>query len=548
MRSRVFPLVLAAAVFGLAGCGKKDAGAASPAAAGPAAGGPRPQFLRVGNGAEPEELDPQVVTGVTEHKLDLALFEGLLTEDPHDLHPVPGVAETWETSPDGLTYTFHLRANARWSDGAPVTAQDFVESYRRMLSPKFAAEYAYLLYNFVVGAKDYYDGKLTDFAKVGFAAPDARTLVVTLRNATPFLLNVIACHQAWAAVPVKVIARFGPLDAKNTGWTKPGNMVGNGPFVLKEWLTNQRITVVRNPIYWDAANVKLDGVEFDPVTDENTEEQMFRTGRLDVTSTLPSAKIDVYRRDHPEAFHLDPYLGVYYYRCNVTRPPLNDPRVRRALALAIDREAIIKTIVRGGEQPAYTVSPPNDAGYTPRARLTGDLAEAKRLLAAAGYPDGKGCPPIELLYNTSDAHRAIAEAIQQEWREQLGVEVRLTNQEWKVYLDSQHTHNFQMMRAGWIADYVDPHVFLEIWSSDNGNNDTLWANADYDRLLQQALAAKTQAERYECYQKMDAILVEQCPVIPIYFYTHFYALNPKVKGWYPTLLDDHPYKYVGLEN
>ena len=540
MPSRVFSLLLGATVLGLAGCAKKDAG--------PAVGAPQAQFLRVGNGAEPEELDPQVVTGVTEHKLDLALFEGLLTEDPHDLHPVPGVAETWATSADGLTYTFHLRADAKWSNGDPVTAQDFVESYRRMLSPKFAAEYAYLLYNFVVGAKDYYDGKLTDFSKVGFAAPDARTLVVTLRNATPFLLNIIACHQAWAAVPVKVIARFGPLDAKNTGWTKPGNFVGNGPFVLKEWLPNQRITVVRNPTYWDAANVKLAGLEFDPISEENTEEEMFRTGQLDVTETMPPAKIDGYRRDHPDTFHLDPYLGVYYYRCNVTRPPLNDKRVRRALALAIDREAIIKTIVRGGQQPAYGVSPPHDAGYTPQARLSGDLAEAKRLLAEAGYPDGKGCPPIELLYNTSETHRTIAEAIQQEWREKLGVEVRLTNQEWKVYLDSQHTHNYQMMRAGWIADYVDPHVFLEIWSSDNGNNDTLWANPDYDRLLQQALAAKTQAERYECYQKMDAILVDECPIIPIYFYSHVYAMSPKVKGWYPTLLDDHPYKYVWIED
>ncbi len=546
MFSRAFSVLFTAALLTFTGCGKKDASATFPTPAGTAAA-PRPQILRLGNGAEPKGIDPQDISGVTEGKIVMALFEGLLTPDPHDLHPLPGVAEAWEISPDGLTYTFHLRANAKWADGEPVTAQDFVESYRRMLSPKFASEYAYLLYNFVVGAKDYYDGRLADFSKVGFAAPDARTLRVTLLNSTPYLLNIIACHQAWDVVPLKVIERFGPPDSKNGAWTKPGNIVGNGPFILKEWLPKQKITVVRNPLYWDAANVKLDAIEFHAIDDATAEEQAFRTGRLDATDTMPLSKIDTYRRDHADTFRIEPYLGIYFYRCNVTKPPLTDKRVRRALALAIDRESIVKNITKGEQLPAYAVSYPGTAGYTPIARLSGDLAEAKRLLAEAGYPEGKGCPPIELLYNTSEAHKAIAEAIQQMWREKLGVEVRLTNQEWAAYQDTQHTHNYQMMRAGWIADYEDPHVFLEIWSSDNGNNDTLWVNADYDRLLQSALAAKTQDERYGIYQKMDAILVDECPVIPIYYYTHVHAISPKVKGWFPTRLDLHPYKYVWLE-
>ncbi len=546
MPSRVFSLLLAGALLALAGCGKKEAASTNNGTN--AATAPRPQILRIGNGAEPKGIDPQDITGVTEGKIVMALFEGLLTPDPHDLHPLPGVAETWDISPDGLTYTFHLRANAKWSNGDPLTAADFIASYRRMLSPKFASEYAYLLYNFVVGAKDYYDGKLTDFTKVGFAAPDPRTLVVTLLNPTPYLLNIIACHQAWNVVPVNTIAQYGPLEAKDGAWTKPGHLVGNGPFILKDWLPKQKITVVPNPNYWDAAKVKLAGIEFYAVDDAAAEEQMFRTGQLDVTDTMPLTKIDTYRRDHPDTFRLEPYLGVYFYRCNVTRPPLTDKRVRRALALAIDREAIVKNITRGDQRPAYAVSYPGTAGYTPVAHLTGDLAEARRLLAEAGYPGGKGCPPIELLYNTSEAHKAIAEAIQQMWHDNLGVEVRLTNQEWAAYQDTQHTHNFTMMRAAWVADYVDPHVFLEIWSSDNGNNDTLWANADYDRLLQSALAAKTQEARYAIYQKMDAILVDECPVIPIYYYTRVYAMNPKVQGWYPTLLDLHPYKYLSLEN
>ncbi len=552
MLARALVPLLAAAL--LAGCGKNASTA--PAAGGGSPAVPRAQVLRVGNGAEPEDLDPQAITGVTEAKLVMALFEGLLAPDPHDLHPVPGVAESWDISPDGLTYTFHLRPNAKWSDGSPLTAQDFLDSWKRMLSPKFASEYVYLIYNFVAGAKDYYEGRLADFSKVGFATPDERTVVVRLANPTPYLLSIIACHQAWFPVPLKAIARVGATDMKQTGWTQPGKIVGNGPFLLKEWLPRQKITVVRNPNYWDAATVKLDAIEFYPIDDLSAEEQAFRTGRIDLTDSMPPAKIDTYRRDHADVFHLEPYLGLYFYRCNVSKPPLTDKRVRRALALAIDREAIVKNITRGGQRPAYAVTPPGTAGYTPSAALPGGtpsaareaaLAEAKRLLAEAGYPGGKGCPPVELLYNTSEAHKAVAEAVQQMWRETLGVEVRLTNQEWKVFLSSQHTHDYQMARAGWIADYEDPHVFLEIWSSDNGNNDTLWKYADYDRLLQSALAAKSQNERYAIYQQMDAILVDECPIIPIYYYTHVSARSSKVQGWFPTLLDLHPYKHVWLE-
>jgi oligopeptide transport system substrate-binding protein len=506
-----------------------------------------PQTLRFGNGTEPQDLDPQAVTGVPELNIIDSLFEGLVTADPRDLHPVPGQAESWDISPDGLVYTFHLRAGLRWSDGAPITADDYVQSYKRMLSPGFGAENVYLLW-FAVGARDYTGGKLTDFTKVGFKALDDRTLQVTLVKRVPFLLKLIATHYVWDAVPVKVISRFGPLTDKSTGWTHAGSLVGSGPFTLKEWTPNQRIVVVRNPFYWDAAGVRLDAIAFLPTEDGPTEERMFRKGQLDVTGTLPISKIDVYRRDHPEDLQIEPYLGIYFYRCNVTQPPLDDKRVRRALALAIDRERLVKDVVRGGEEPAYAVSYPGDSGYTPRARLTGGVAEARRLMAEAGYPDGKGFPTVELLYNTNDAHRAIGEAIQAMWRTNLGVDIRLRNEEWKVYLDSQHTQNYQLQRSGWIADYLDPHTFLEIWATGNGNNDTLWSSPEYDRLLGEALAARTEEERYADYQRLDAILVDECPVIPIYYYTRVFAKSPRVKGWWPTLLDIHPWKYVYLDN
>lgn len=524
-----------------AGCGKKEDTGASGSAS-------DKMIWRVGNGSEPQDLDGQTITGVPEHKIMMALSEGLVAEDPVDLHPVPGMAESWEISEDGLVYTFRLRENLKWSNGSPLVAGDIVESFRRILSPNLAAEYAYLIYNFVNGAKDYYEGKITDFAQVGFKAPNDRTFVVTLKNPTPYLLKIMASHYSWWPVPVQVITRYGEFDQKRTAWTRAGNHVGNGPFMLKEWSPNQRIVVVRNPHYWDAETVKLDEIHFYPTDDISADERMFRTGQVDMTYELLGSKVDTYRRENPEALRLDPYLGIYFYRCNVTRPPLDDKRVRKALALAIDREAIVKNITRAGEMPAYAVSYPGTAGYYPRAKLEGTLEDARRLLAEAGYPGGKGMPKIELLYNTSENHRAIAEAIQQMWKQNLGVEIELVNQEWKVYLDMQHTQNYTMQRGGWIADYVDPHVFLEIWETGNGNNDTLWSNAEYDRLLHAALAAKTEEERYGYYQQMDAILVDELPVIPIYHYVKKFLLSPKVKGFHPTLLDNHPYKYISLEN
>lgn len=530
-------LVLIAPLIFLSGCGRSD----EPDAANGA------RVWHVGNGTEPQGLDIQAVAGTPEHRLASALFEGLATEDPKDLSPVPGLAEHWDISPDGLVYTFHLRPNGRWSDGSPLTAEDCVESYRRLLTPKFAAEYAYLVYDYVVGAREYFEGKLTDFGQVGFKALDRHTLQVRLKNPTPYLMKIIASHYAWTPVPVKIVAKYGSTDDKRTPWTRPGRLVGSGAFQLKEWLPNRKIVVTRNPHYWDAAAVKLDEIHFYPVDDIAAEERMFRTGQLHKTETLPNSKIDVYRRDYPEALRIEPYLSVYFYRCNVERPPLNDKRVRKALALAIDRETLVQNVTRGGQQPAYAVSYPGVAGYTARARLTGGVAEAKRLLADAGFPDGAGFPNIELLYNTSENHRATAEAIQQMWKRNLGVEITLQNQEWKVYMDAQNTANYTLCRGGWVADYVDPHVFLEIWVTGNGNNNTNWSNAEYDQLFQQALSAKNDQERYEIYQKMDAILVDECPVIPIYYYTSVYAMSPKVKGFWPTLLDNHPYKYVYLE-
>ncbi len=539
--------VLAATLL-LTGCGRKDSTPKSAAGAGdaPSTAASGPMIWRVGNGSEPQDLDPQIVTGVPEHKLLMGLFEGLVSENPKDLSPEPGVAEKWSISADGTVYTFNLRADAKWSDGTPIDATTFVRSYQRMLTPSLGAEYSYLLH-FVKNAKAYNEGKIKDFSEVGFKAVDPRTLQVTLNSPTPFLLGILASHYSWYPVPIHVIEKFGGMDRKGTAWTRPENLVSNGAFKLKEWRQQQVIVLSRNPHYWDRARVKLDEIHFHPVENQDTEERMFRTGQLDMTYELPIAKVDVYRRENPQALRIDPYAGIYFYRLNVTRGPLKDKRVRRALALAVDRDTLVNNVVRGGQIPAYGVTYPGIAGYTPQAKLTGTLEDAKKLLAEAGFPDGKGFPKLELLYNTSQNHRVIAEAIQQMWRRNLGIDITMRNEEWKVYLDSTDNKNYDLQRGGWIADYVDPHVFLEIWTSGNLNNDTGWGHPEYDQLHDQALKAKTQDERYAIYQKMDAILADELPVIPIYYYTRPLAMSPKVKGLYPTLLDNHPYKYIWLE-
>lgn len=523
-------------VLSLAGCGRHETRVEI---------ADREQVLLKGNGTEPSELDPYIVTGVPEHHLLMSLFEGLVIEDPVDLHPRPGVAERWDVSPDGKTYTFHIRKNARWSNGESITARDFVESYKRMLAPSLAAEYSYM--HFVVkNAEAYNAGKIAEFNQVGYKALDDQTLQVTLENPTPYFLSLII-HDSWYPVHLPTIRKYGDPYLRGSKWTRPGRFVGNGAFVLAKWRVNDVIVVKKSPTYWDRDRVRLNEIHFLPIESDDTEERAFRAGQLHVTQTLPLTKIDLYRKYYPEFLHIDPFLGTYFYDINVTKPPLNDKRVRRALALTIDRESLVSNVLRGGQLPAFYLTPPGTAGYTCRTLLHEDVAEAKRLLADAGYPDGKNFPPVELLYNTLESHRIIAESIQQMWKKNLGVDVRLVNQEWKVYLDSQRTLNYQISRASWIGDYNDPNTFLDMWTTGNGNNRTGWSNPEYDRLIAEAARTTDPKQRLEVFQKAEAVLLDEVPMLPIYFYTLTTARRPELKGWYPTILDNHPYKFVYLE-
>ncbi len=499
------------------------------------------KVLRLGNGSEPQDLDPQIVTGTPEHQLVEALFEGLVgfAADGESLEPA--AAASWDISPDGLTYTFRLRPEAKWSDGHPVTAQDFARSYERILTPAFAAEYANKLFP-LKNAEAFFRGQITDFAQVGIRTPDAHTLVLTLDHPTPYLLGSMT-HYSWNAVPVHLIEKLNPLTAKGSRWTRPEHFVGNGPFVLKEWSINQRIVVTKSPTYWDRENIRIDEVQYYPTEDLANEERMFRAGQLDKTYDFLADKTPAYQKQSPELLHINPYLGIYFYRINVTQPPLNDKRVRRALALAINREQIAERVMKQGQTPAYNACPPM-AAYPARQLFKADLAEARRLLAEAGFPGGKGFPKIELLYNTHQNHKKIAEVLQQLWRVNLGIDITLNNQEWKVYLDTMDRLGYAgLARGGWIADYIDPSTFFDLWRTGDGNNDTGWSNPEYDRLLAESMKTPDNATRMALYAKMDELLMDEMPIIPVYFYTRTTARNPKLV-YTSNVLDTPLWKHI----
>lgn len=507
--------------------------------------GNREQILHMNVGADPEELDPHLVTSVAAFDVLRAIQEGLVNEDPRDLSPVPGVAEQWEISEDKLEYTFFLREEARWSNDDPVTAADFLFSYERILSPALGAKYADMLYC-VENAKAFHTGEIDDFSEVGFEAVDDRTLRIRLESPTPYFLSLLN-NAPWWPVHPPTILKHGRIDQIATGWTRAGSFVGNGPFTLVEWRTGRAIQVQRNSRYWDAENVRLNGIYFYPIESPDTEERAFRSGQLHVTKNIPPARIDDYLENHSELIRSEPYLGVYYFRLNLEHEPFSDRRVRRAISLAIDQESLVKNVLHGHFDPAFSFTPPNTAGYTARARIGFDLERARELLAEAGYPNGEGFPPFQLLFNTQEVHRRVAEAVQQMLRANLNLQVELYNQEWQSYLASVNSMNYQAARASWIADYPDPNTFLDMWVTDRGNNNTGWSNAEYDALIEQAAHLSNPGERNEAFQQAEAILLEESPVIPIYHFRNNYLIRPSLKNWHSNNLNRHPYQHVYLE-
>ncbi|MBW2268452.1 MAG: peptide ABC transporter substrate-binding protein [Deltaproteobacteria bacterium] len=519
------------------------------------------------NAAEPETLDPAHMTGHPEFRIAIEIFEGLTRRDARTLRPVPGVAHTWVNSDDGLRWTFQLRDDARWSNGKPVTAHDFVYSWLRLLDPKTGAKYAYLLGG-LRGAADF-DGDTSGGFGIdrGVYALDDRTLVVELEAPIPYFLELTSFFSTFP-VPRESV------EAHGRGWFLPETIVGNGPFVLQSWRVGDRIRLSPNPEYWDLDAVALRSIDVLAIENPTTALNLYLTGAVDwLPSLYPVELADILRER--DDFYSGASMIVYFYRLNTTRPPLDDPRVRRALGLAIDRREITEEVMRLGQLPAHTLVPPGMPGYSaPQSGFGFDVPRAQALLAEAGFPGGAGMREIGILYNTHEDHKKIAEVIADQLRRNLGVHVEAYNQEWQSYLASVDAQDYDIARAGWIGDYMDPNTFLDMFVTDGGNNRTGWSDPAFDALIAAAgnsaragrapqalleLAPEPAALlqrlvkldaagnpsarrdalahfRLELLHQAESLLVNRgYPVIPIYFYVSSGLVNPSVEGFYSEL-------------
>ncbi|MBI4126492.1 MAG: peptide ABC transporter substrate-binding protein [Deltaproteobacteria bacterium] len=489
-----------------------------------------PQALTLHGRDEPETLDPNRYTDIPGHNILMNIFEGLTRSNPKTLEAEPAMAQAWTISPDGKTYTFKLRPGIVWSDGKPITATDFVYGWQRVLNPATASKSAWQLYA-IKNAEEYNTGKIADFSHVGVKALNPQTLQVTLENPAGYFLQ-LTTMPVFAPIRKDVVEKFGDL------WIRPENIVTNGPFNLTTHVEHKEIVLTKNPKYWDAKNVKLEQVKFLPVPDYETALKMYDSNQLDTVFELPAVKIPELQT-RPDMVK-GPYLLSMYYYLNFKVPPLDDVRVRKALNYAIDRNVITEKILRKGDIPTPNYTPPGLPGYTPPPGFSYDPEKARQLLKEAGYGPGGKPLMFEILYNTTDEHKLVAQAIQNMWKTNLGIDVTLRNEEWKVYTKSRETGSFQTARAGWIGDYVDPNTFLELFRSTSGLNQGKYLSAEYDRMLDAAQAEVNPAKRLALFRDAEAKLLDDAAIIPLYCWTNNQLVKPYVKGYYSTLLNWHP--------
>lgn len=507
--------------------------------------GIRTHTLLVGNGAEPGSLDPHLAAILSDQIIVNTLFEGLVLLDESTTQPVPAAAESWDVSANDLVWTFHLRAGLLWSNGEPLSADDFIQSWRRALNPKVAADNAWYLFP-IRNAEAYNSGRITDPAALGLAAPDARTIVITLERPTPYL-PALAALPAWFPLNPRLLAKFGALDSRGGDWTRPGTLVSNGAFTLAEWTPNARLVLTKNPRHREAAANKLERIIFFPVENPDTEEHNFRAGQLHVTFNLPVTKIASWRARDPAALRVDPALQANFLRFNTTRPPFNDPRVRQALALAIDRDTLARTVLQGSRSPAPSITPPGTGGYTARAAAGHDVAAARQLLAEAGFPGGAGLPAIELQCRNDEIMPRLAEALQAMWQRDLGVRTTIAQVEQKTWIQNQQTLNYGISTAAWTADFPDPVTFLGLFTADSSYNWTGWRNPAYDQLLNEAANLTDRPGRHELFQQAEALLLHDAPVTPLHYGALTYLIHPAVRGWDPAPLVFRRFQKVSLE-
>ncbi len=505
-------------------------------------------ILLMGNSADPKSLDPALSTGLSESKILRALFEGLVRADDITLEVKPAVATSWKISDDLKTYTFYLDKNAKWSDGSNVVAGDFVFAWRRAINPTIAAEYASLLY-VIKNARDIGTGKEKDLSKLGVKAIDDYTLQVELENKCQYFLSLLY-HNVFFPLHEKTLKKFGADKFPNAVWTKPENMVSNGAFVLTKWSINDVVSVRRNKHYRDNNSIKLNGIDFLPISNINTENRAFRAGQLHITDSIPPHKIENAKKSAEKTFRSSRWLGTYYYMFNTQRKPFDDVRVRRALSLVIDRQAIIDNFLKANQVPAFSLVPDGCGGFTTSKKILKqqNIELAKKLLAEAGYPNGKGMPVVKITYNVSEQHKPIAEAIQQMWKTHLGVEAQLYNLSWPAYLAARRNKDFDVARSSWIGDFAEPETFLDMFTSLSALNHASWKNKKFDALMLRSANVGSQEERLQCLSEAEEILIDSAPIIPLYFYSRVYQVLPVVKNWNSNLLDYRDYKGVYLES
>ncbi|EDS6045380.1 oligopeptide ABC transporter substrate-binding protein OppA, partial [Salmonella enterica subsp. enterica serovar Thompson] len=486
------------------------------------------QTLVRNNGSEVQSLDPHKIEGVPESNVSRDLFEGLLISDVEG-HPSPGVAEKWENK-DFKVWTFHLRENAKWSDGTPVTAHDFVYSWQRLAAPNTASPYAsYLQYGHIANIDDIIAGKkpATD---LGVKALDDHTFEVTLSEPVPYFYKLLV-HPSVSPVPKSAVEKFGDK------WTQPANIVTNGAYKLKNWVVNERIVLERNPQYWDNAKTVINQVTYLPISSEVTDVNRYRSGEIDMTyNNMPIELFQKLKKEIPNEVRVDPYLCTYYYEINNQKAPFNDVRVRTALKLALDRDIIVNKVKNQGDLPAYSYTPP----YTDGAKLVEPEwfkwsqqkrnEEAKKLLAEAGFTADKPLT-FDLLYNTSDLHKKLAIAVASIWKKNLGVNVNLENQEWKTFLDTRHQGTFDVARAGWCADYNEPTSFLNTMLSDSSNNTAHYKSPAFDKLIADTLKVADDTQRSELYAKAEQQLDKDSAIVPVYYYVNARLVKPWVGGY-----------------
>jgi oligopeptide transport system substrate-binding protein len=490
------------------------------------------QELVRNNGSEPSSLDPHKVESDVEFNIISDLFEGLVSVSPGG-EIQPRLAEKWENK-DNTVWTFHLRPGITWSDGTAITAPDIVWSWQRLVSPATASPYASYPGNMhIVNAQDIAQGKKTPDT-LGVKAIDDATLEVTLNQPNAAFLPMLA-HPSLVPVDKVLVNRFGEK------WTKPEHLVTSGAYKLSRWVVNERIVAERNPRYWDNADTVINKVTYLPISSEAADVNRYKAGEIDIVYTVPINQFAQLKKTMGEQVNVSPQLATYYYEFNTTKPPFNDPRVRLALNMALDKDIIAEKVLGQGQRPAWLISQPDIGGVKlhnpdyaswPRDKR---IAEAKRLLSEAGYNDSHPLV-FNLLYNTSESHQRVAIAASSMWKKNLGVEAKLQNQEWKTMLDTMHTHNFDAVRYAWIADYDDAATFLNNFRTGDSENTSQYSNPAYDEALRNAAKAPDVTTRGKFYQQAEELLGKDVPAVPVYHYVRTHLVKPWVGGFTPDKL------------